>query len=210
MKVAVIDYGMGNLASVRRALEEAGASVSIVGDPDAIGDASHIVLPGVGAFKDAMSRLDAAAWPERLTRAVQMEGIPLLGICLGMQLLARSSAEGSEPGLGWIAADVRRIVVPEASGLKVPHIGWMQTRPIRRTSLFDLDQAPERFYFDHSFHMLCDHADDVSAVIDYGFELCCAVEKHHIVGVQFHPEKSHRFGMRLLRQFALLQTTEAR
>lgn len=208
--ITVIDYGVGNIGALLNMFDYLGIDAQASGDALVIAKAEKLVLPGIGAFDKAMHTLRSRQLVEPLNDAVLQRQVPVLGVCLGMQLLARSSAEGSEPGLGWIAADVLRIVVPEASGLKVPHIGWMHTRPTRQTSLFDLDQAPERFYFDHSFHMACDRADDVSAVIDYGFELCCAVEKHHIVGVQFHPEKSHRFGMRLLRQFALLQTTEAR
>jgi glutamine amidotransferase len=200
MKAAVIDYGMGNLASVRRALEEAGASVSIVDDPDAIGDASHIVLPGVGAFKDAMSRLEAAAWPERLTRAVQMEGIPLLGICLGMQLLADSGEEGGiTEGLGLIAGRVMRLTA--AAGERIPHVGWNEVNPVKDAALFEGIPAGTDFYFVHSYHFVPAEEQSELARTDYCGEFISAVRCGTVFGVQFHPEKSSRLGLRLLSNF---------
>lgn len=207
--ITVIDYGVGNIGALLNMFDYLGLEAHATGDAREVAQAERLVLPGIGAFDKAMSTLRSRHLIEPLNDAVLRRQVPVLGVCLGMQLLARRSDEGSEAGLGWIDADVRRIVVPAGSGLKVPHIGWMQTRPTRRSSLFDLDQAPERFYFDHGYHMVCDRPEDVTAVIDYGQELCCSVEKNHIAGVQFHPEKSHRFGMRLLKEFASLQAREA-
>ena len=207
--ITVIDYGVGNIGALLNMFDYLGLEAQASGEPRELANAGQLVLPGIGAFDKAMSTLRARQLIEPLNDAVLRRHVPVLGVCLGMQLLARRSDEGSEAGLGWIDADVRRIVVPEGSGLKVPHIGWMQILPTRRSSLFDRDQPPERFYFDHGYHMVCDHVDNVTAVIDYGTELCCAVEKGHIAGVQFHPEKSHRFGMRLLKEFAALQAREA-
>jgi glutamine amidotransferase len=121
-----------------------------------------------------------------------------------MQLLARGSEEGKEAGLGWIDADVRRITPPAGSKLKVPHIGWMDVHVQRQSALFDPDGPVERFYFDHSYHVVCDRPTDAIATFDYDGPLCCAVNHGRVHGVQFHPEKSHRFGMRLLRSFATL------
>ena len=125
-----------------------------------------------------------------------------MGVCLGMQLLGRSSEEGNEAGLGWLNADVRRIALPEGSPLKIPHIGWMEIQPTRPSLLFASGLSTERYYFDHSYHVICDQQEDISAIIDYGVPLCCAVQAGNVSGVQFHPEKSHRFGMRLLHAFS--------
>ena len=208
MKVAVIDYGMGNLASVRRALEEVGASASIVGDPDAIGDATHIVLPGVGAFKDAMSRLDAAAWPERLKRAVQMEGIPLLGICLGMQLLADSGEEGGiTEGLGLVPGRVMRLTA--AARKRIPHVGWNDVNALKDAALFEGIPDGADFYFVHSYHFVPAEATTGLASTDYCGKFISAVSCGCVFGVQFHPEKSSRHGLRLLRNFLAIRGGDA-
>lgn len=200
--IIVVDYGVGNIGALLNMFEFLGIDAQASSDARVIARAERLVLPGIGAFDKAMSTLRARQMIEPLNDAVLGRRVPILGICLGMQLLARRSDEGSEPGLGWIDADVRRIEVPPDSGLKVPHIGWMEIRPTRASTLFALSPAQERYYFDHGYHVVCDRRDDVAAVFDYGTELCCAVEREHIGGVQFHPEKSHRFGMRLLRAFA--------
>lgn len=201
--ITVIDYGVGNIGALLNMFEYLGIEAQASGDSRVISSADQLVLPGVGAYDKAMTTLRRRQLVAPLNEAVLERRVPVLGVCLGMQLLARSSEEGSEPGLGWIEADVRRISVPVGSGLKVPHIGWTETRPTRCSLLFNPALPTERFYFDHSYHMVCDQPENVTAVIDYGTELCCAVESSHIVGVQFHPEKSHRFGMRLLKAFAL-------
>lgn len=200
--ITVIDYGVGNIGALLNMFEYLGIEAQASDDPRVISSADQLVLPGVGAFDKAMATLRGRQLLAPLNEAVLERRVPVLGVCLGMQLLARRSEEGSEPGLGWIDADVRRITLPAGSGLKVPHIGWMEVRPTRRSALFDPALPAERFYFDHGYHMVCDRPENVTAVIDYGTELCCAVESGHIVGVQFHPEKSHRFGMRLLKAFA--------
>jgi len=200
--ITVVDYGVGNIGALLNMFDYLGIEAEASGDPVAIANAERLVLPGIGAFDKAMRTLRERRLVDPLHEAVATRRAPVLGVCLGMQLLARSSEEGVEPGLGWIAADVRRIAVPAGSGLKVPHIGWAETRALRASTLFAGALPEERYYFDHSYHMVCDRADDASAVIDYGSPLVCAVEAGHVMGVQFHPEKSHRFGMRLLTAFA--------
>lgn len=207
--ITIVDYGVGNIGALLNMFDYLGLEALASGEPGELAKADQLVLPGIGAFDKAMSTLRTRQLIEPLNDAVLRRKVPVLGVCLGMQLLARRSDEGNEAGLGWIDAEVRRIVVPAGSGLKVPHIGWSQTRPTRQSSLFDLEQPPERFYFDHGYHMVCEHSENVTALITYGTELCCAVEAAHITGVQFHPEKSHRFGMRLLREFASRQAREA-
>ncbi|HJW53037.1 MAG TPA: imidazole glycerol phosphate synthase subunit HisH [Burkholderiaceae bacterium] len=198
--VTVVDYGVGNIGALLNMFDHLGVEARASSDPRDIAWADKLVLPGVGAFDRAMSELRGRGLIGPLEEAVLHRRRPVLGVCLGMQLLARRSEEGREAGLGWIDADVRRLHLPVDSDLKVPHIGWMEIRAVGTSELFAA--SGERYYFDHSYHVCCDRAQDVVAVIDYGSELCCAVSARNVHGVQFHPEKSHRFGMRLLRSFA--------
>lgn len=198
-RIDIIDYGMGNLQSVRNALERLGCEVQVTSNPDALGDADALILPGVGAFGEAMSNLRQRNLVEPLKHAVLGEGKPLLGICLGMQLLADSSEErGSCSGLSLIPGDVRGI--PIAEGLRLPHIGWNGVSVRKRDPLFRDIQEGGAFYFVHSYRFECDSAY-ISGLTDYGVEITAAVQKERIFGVQFHPERSQRKGLRLLRNF---------
>lgn len=198
--IVIVDYGVGNIASIANMLEHIGVPAEATGDPDRIGSAKRLILPGVGAFDKAMRTLEERKLVEPIRFAAEQRGIPLLGVCLGMQLLARKSEEGTLPGLDLIEADVVRIS-PEA-GVKVPHMGWAEVDSTGTSPVFAESQGTERFYFVHSYHMRCDRDEDVAATVDYGKKMCVAVSKGNIHGVQFHPEKSHRFGMRLLKSFA--------
>lgn len=200
--ITVVDYGVGNIGAILNMLDFLGIDSQSSGDPEVLVQADKLLLPGVGAFDAAMRTLNERQLVQPLSHAVLERKVPVMGVCLGMQLLARRSEEGQLPGLGWVEADVRRIRLPAGSALKVPHIGWSDVRPTRHDGLFPAEASGERFYFDHSYVMECVHAQDVAAVIDYDGERCCAVMAGHVWGVQFHPEKSHRFGMRLLRTFA--------
>ena len=202
--ITVVDYGVGNIGAIINMFDYLGIDAQASGDPDVIARADKLVLPGVGAFDKAMGTLRARQLIEPLNEAALNRQIPVLGVCLGMQLLARQSAEGNEAGLGWIEADVTRIVLPEKSVLKIPHIGWMEIYPTSNSVLFGTATPTERFYFDHSYYVSCDRPQDVSATINYDQSLCCAVQVNNVSGVQFHPEKSHRFGMRLLSAFGAL------
>jgi glutamine amidotransferase len=201
--LVVVDYGVGNIGALLNMYEHLGIDCVASGDPAVLRAADKLILPGVGAFDRAMATLRSAALVAPLEEAVLERRAPLLGVCLGMQLLGRRSEEGTEPGLGWIAADVQRIVPPAGSSLKVPHVGWAEVTPAGTSGLFPAGAERERFYFVHSYHMVCEEVADVAGTVDYGTPLCCAVSRGNIRGVQFHPEKSHRFGMRLLRDFAL-------
>lgn len=199
--ITVVDYGVGNIGAILNMLDYLGIEAEAQGDPVAIEQAERLILPGVGAFDKAMSTLRSRGLIPSLDKAVLERAVPVLGVCLGMQLLARRSDEGQEAGLGYIDADVRRITLPLDSGLKVPHIGWMEIQPTQKSPLFDPALPVERFYFDHGYHVVCDNVAHVSATIEYSAPLCCAVGRDNVFGVQFHPEKSHRFGMRLLDTF---------
>jgi len=202
--ITIVDYGVGNIASLVNIFEFLGFRTELADTPEAIEAATHLVLPGVGAFDRAVLSLTDRGLVDPIRQAAAHHRIPLLGVCLGMQLLGQSSAEGVADGLGLIQASAERIEAKP--GLKVPHIGWASITPTGSSSLFPRTGDSERFYFVHSYHMVCAHDQDIAATVDYGSKLTVAVSHGNIHGVQFHPEKSHRFGMRFLRSFAELPT----
>jgi glutamine amidotransferase len=194
---------MGNLGSLANMLKHLGVPAAIVSDPDVIAGAQRLILPGVGAFDAAMSRIAAVTGlREVLEVKAHRERIPVLGVCLGMQLLTGGSDEGVLPGLGWIAGRTHRF--PKGEGIKVPHMGWNDVTAARENPLFRGLQADARFYFLHSFYFECHRPEDSIATSRYGGDFSCAVNAGNIYGVQFHPEKSHSFGTTLLKNFALL------
>ena len=197
--IAVIDYGVGNLFSLSSSLSFLGLENRITRSWDEVRAASHIILPGVGAFGDAMEKL-AATGLVPVLREEAKKGKPLLGICLGMQLLGRRSEEGKEEGLGLIPFDNVRFQL--GSSYKIPHMGWNYIEIVneRAPIVKDLDRR-QRYYFVHSYHAKCDDDGNVLMTCDYGYPFAAAVVKEQIYGVQFHPEKSHQFGMRLLKNF---------
>ncbi|MGO8737519.1 imidazole glycerol phosphate synthase subunit HisH [Rhodoblastus sp.] len=211
MNVAIIDYGSGNLHSAAKAFERAArdsgiaASIQVTSDPHAVARADRIVLPGVGAFPDCRAGLLAIdGMVEALDEGVRGKGKPFLGICVGMQLLAERGLEHHEtPGLGWIEGTVSAIA-PSDPKLKIPHMGWNNLAPRRAHPVFEglaTGENGQNAYFVHSFHLVASNADDVIATTDYGGALTAAVGRDTIVGVQFHPEKSQAFGLRLISNF---------
>lgn len=200
--IAIVDYGMGNLGSIQNMFKRIGAAARVTGDPAVLADARKILLPGVGAFDSAMQRIADAGLREVLDRKALDERVPTLGICLGMQLLTRGSEEGQLPGLGWIAASTKRF--PAIAGLKVPHMGWNLVTPTQPSPLTDGLPAESRFYFVHSYYVQVDDPADSLLRTHYGIDFDAAVAHGNIYGAQFHPEKSHKFGMKLLANFASL------
>jgi glutamine amidotransferase len=201
--IVIVDYGVGNIASLVNMLDHLGFEAAPSSDPARIAQAAKLILPGIGAFDHAVQALHQRGLIAPLAFAAGERRAELLGVCLGMQLLARGSEEGTLPGLGLIAGDVVRLAPPPASGLKVPNTGWRDVVVERASPLFP-EPAAERFYCVHSYHLRCDDPADAVAAIDYGGPVTVAVSRGNVHGVQFHPEKSHRFGMRLLRTFAEL------
>jgi imidazole glycerol-phosphate synthase subunit HisH len=199
--IGVIDYGMGNLLSVFHALERAGSDVRICRDPSELAEVDRIVLPGVGAFGDCMANLSGRGFVEALQETVIRRKKPILGICLGMQAMARRSYEGGEhPGLGWFDADVVRLR-PSDPSLRIPQIGWNDVTCRPGSPLFaGIPEKPD-FYFVHSYYMKCEDPDDVEAACDYGGTVTAAVRKGNIFATQFHPEKSQDYGLRVLENF---------
>lgn len=203
MDVAIVDAGIGNVTSVLRMFEAVDREAEIIDEPSQAKRARRVVIPGVGAFDAGMAALNRG-WRDVLDELAIERKIPVLGICLGMQLLCRGSEEGSSPGLGWIAGDVTRIDAGSDTRLKIPHMGWAEVRPVRSNPLIPQEEGPQRFYHVHSYKMECDDPADVLATAEYGADFTTAVWKDNIFGVQFHPEKSHRFGMGLMKRFAAL------
>jgi glutamine amidotransferase len=199
--ILIPDLGIGNMPSIIRMVEKVGGSCSISRDPGELAGADKIIFAGVGAFDHGMKAIDTGGWREALATAAVERKVPLVGICLGMQILCKASEEGQLPGLGWIDAEVLRFRQDRPGGLRVPHMGWNTLRVCRENPLIPPAGEEQRFYFVHSYRVVCHRSEDVVAVADYGGEFVAAFQKENIFGVQFHPEKSHRFGMALFQRF---------
>jgi len=201
MRVALVNYGLGNLGSVRRALEDLGADVVIAEKPAMLAGTDRIILPGVGAFKDGMARLHKDGWVDVIHREIEVHGKPLLGICLGMQMLADSGDEnGPNPGLGLIPGHVRRLD-KLGCDLRIPHVGWNDVNYTRGFELFNNIPQGMDFYFVHSYAFDMVDSDWVTATTHYGVGVVAAVAKGHVFGTQFHPEKSSKAGKQILENF---------
>ena len=202
--VTIVDYGMGNIQSVRKTLSLVGVSSVVSSDPDVIISAKRLVLPGVGHFGKAMGNLRSRGLTEALDEAVLKKKIPILGICLGMQLMAQYGSEGAEEGLGWFDGSVVRFEVQDELRYKVPHMGWNQAQQAKPSALLNsIDQLSE-FYFLHSYHYVTETPDEVLMNTSYSYNFVSAIEKKNMYGCQFHPEKSHECGQHLLKNFATI------
>jgi len=201
--IIIVDYGLGNLGSVLNMVHKVGGRARVSSDAKDILNSSKIILPGVGSFWHGISRLRSL----KLVSAIQMEasrGTPILGICLGMQLLSMRSEEGWENGLGLIDAEVKRFSFEGKEAFRVPHVGWNSVRVERENPLIPIDGSEQRFYFSHSYHAVCKRKEDIFATTEYGYVFTSAYFRDNVYGVQFHPEKSHRFGMDLMKRFVEL------
>jgi glutamine amidotransferase len=200
--IRIVDYGLGNILAFQNMYKRLNVEVGIARTAADLEDATKLILPGVGAFDHAMELLNGSGMRAQLDGLVLERRVPVLGICVGMQILAGSSEEGTAAGLGWIDGRVKSFGSLGQQQLLLPHMGWNDVRPMASMPLFDQLQSDARFYFLHSFYFECQASADVAAVSSYGIEFSCAVRKDNIFGVQFHPEKSHHFGSRLLQNFA--------
>lgn len=199
--ITVIDYGAGNIGSVLNMIKHVGGKAEVARDAEGVLAAQKILLPGVGSFDNAMTRLAALGLVEPLKQRAR-EGFPLLGICLGMQLLANGSEEGTMAGLGLIAGKVRRFRFEgQTAALKIPHMGWNRVTPVIPHALTQGLEHDARFYFVHSYYFDCENPEDVLLQSEYGLSFTSGVQRGNVMGLQFHPEKSHRYGMQLIKNF---------
>ena len=208
--IVIVDYGVGNLRSIQNMLARSGIESSISGEPAALRAASKLILPGIGHFRYGMESLNQRGLLDVLNEQVQGKRVPVLGICLGAQLLGRRSDEGGAAGLGWVPMDVvafdRARMHPDD---KVPHMGWADTT-INGSGLFDGMDPRARFYYVHSFHFQCDSPEIVISTARHGYEIASGIRYRNIFGVQFHPEKSHRYGQQVLANFARMDDAAPR
>lgn len=203
--ITILDYGSGNVSSVLNMLKKIGTSAIISSRQEDILNAEKLIIPGVGAFDEGVRQLHALNLVNPLNEVAHKKKIPILGICVGMQLFAETSEEGNLPGLGWLKAKIVHFKFPASfSQFKIPHIGWNHIVPTTKSSIFENFAEDMRFYFVHSYHIECADPKHIAAKSFYGYEFPCAVQSNNIFGVQFHPEKSHKYGMKLLKNFTEL------
>lgn len=201
--IAIVNYGLGNISAFSNIYKSLGMPFVLAETAEQLAAADKIILPGVGSFDNAMTLLKSSGMHATLNRRVLEDGVPVLGVCVGMQMLAGASDEGSEPGLGWIDGVVKKIDGADiAGGLILPHMGWNAVRSLSGNKLLEGLDVESEFYFLHSYYFHCHHAADAIADVEYGRRFTCAVNRGNIFGTQFHPEKSHKNGVRLLKNFA--------
>ncbi|MCX8080325.1 MAG: imidazole glycerol phosphate synthase subunit HisH [Bacteroidia bacterium] len=202
--VLIINYNTGNCGSILNMIKKAGGNAEIVSDPMQLKGAEKIILPGVGSFDFGMNELEKGGWIEVLNKKIINEKVPVLGICLGMQLMAKKSEEGIKSGLGWVDAEVIKFRF-EDQKIKIPHMGWNWVSPLKYDTLFKNYTDNPRFYFVHSYYVKCHHEEDIIAKTAYFTQtFVSSFRKDNIFGVQFHPEKSHVYGLHLLKNFIQL------
>jgi imidazole glycerol-phosphate synthase subunit HisH len=201
--ITIVDYGVGNLASMQNMLKKIGVPSLITSSEKDISIAEKLILPGVGAFDTCAEKLQQSGLMEVLSRKVMEEKTPVLGVCVGMQLLAEGSEEGKLPGLGWIKGKIIKFKQDQLLiDTKIPHMGWTDVEVAKTSKLFETMHPEPRFYFVHSYHAQLIDETDALVYADYGYKFVAGVERGNVMGVQFHPEKSHKFGMKLLENFA--------
>ena len=200
--IVIVDYGMGNLGSIQNMIKKAGGTAVISSKIEDIERADKLILPGVGAFDTGVKNMDQLGLRPVLNQKVLKEKTPTLGICLGMHLMTRRSEEGTLPGFGWIDGETVKFRFEGSENhLKIPHMGWNTLQINQNHRIFEGFNEEASFYFVHSYHVVCDQKEQVLARTHYGYDFVSAVHKDNIIGVQFHPEKSHKFGMRVFKNF---------
>lgn len=203
--ITIIDYGSGNISAIGNIYEKLNIPYQIAKTPEDVKGAKKIFLPGVGAFDETIAKLDETGFRQVLDVEVLENKVPIIGICVGMQILANSSEEGSLPGLGYIRGQVKKIDTSLLSDKpKLPHLGWNSVEAVKQSPLFEGINQDFGFYFLHTYYFDCAHPEDVLASTTYGKPFASAVNHNNVYGMQFHPEKSHRNGVKLLQNFALL------
>ena len=201
--MTIINYGLGNIQAFVNVYKRLHIPVVVATNAAELADASKLILPGVGSFDHAMEKLNQSGIREQLTELVVNRKIPVLGVCVGMQMFADGSEEGAQAGLGWVPGQVQEFrAQPGLAELAQPHMGWNDVAPREDIPLFRGLESDARFYFLHSYYYHCADAKHVAATADYGLEFSCAISSENVYGVQFHPEKSHHYGVTLLKNFA--------
>jgi glutamine amidotransferase len=203
--ITIVNYGLGNVLAFTNVYKNLNIPIAVARNASDLRVASKVILPGVGAFDHAIELLNQSGMRDTLDEIVLQKHVPVLGICVGMQIMACSSEEGRLPGLGWIDGHVKKFdpsVLPHST--RLPHMGWNDVRPVIKNKLFAGLELDARFYFLHSYYFHCARNEDILAVCDYGVKFSCAVNSGNIYGIQFHPEKSHHYGTQLLKNFAEL------
>lgn len=201
--IGILNYGLGNISSISNIIRHVGGESRIVSSHADIEGIKKLIIPGVGSFDHGMQGLHDGKWVELLQEMVDTESIKILGICLGMQLMCKSSEEGLLPGLGWIDAKVEKFSFQTHDDKRVPHMGWNTVDVLKTSDLFSPEQN-YRFYFVHSYHVVCNDKANISSTTNYGFDVTASFENKNVYGVQFHPEKSHHFGKELFKKFISL------
>jgi glutamine amidotransferase len=199
--ITIIDYGAGNLGSIQNMIRKIGFEAIVSSQEEDILNAEKLILPGVGSFDHGMKQLNKSGLTDAMNKKVLEEKTPILGICLGVQLFTKQSEEGDMKGLSWFDAETIKFRFNDADKLKVPHMGWNEIIHMKGSKLLENVYLDSRFYFVHSYHLKCNDYNDSLTETNYGYNFVSALEKNNIVGVQFHPEKSHKFGMRILNNF---------
>jgi imidazole glycerol-phosphate synthase subunit HisH len=200
--ITIVNYGLGNIQAFVNVYTRLNIPIKIANKAEDLEDASKIILPGVGAFDYAMNQLNNSGMREELDKQVLENKVPVVGICVGMQMIAKSSEEGNEPGLGWIDGEVKLFdinTIPYKT--RLPHMGWNSIEPKNNNKLLAGFNVQSRFYFLHSYYFVCNDIQDIIATTEYGIKYTSAVNKDNIYGIQFHPEKSHSAGIQLLHNF---------
>ena len=196
--ITIVDTGTSNLNSIVNMFRRLGICTQVINNPDELFGCKRLLMPGVGSFDANMKALKLGGWIEPLSEVVINRGVPILGICAGMQIMTQFSEEGDEPGLGWIEGSVKKFRHVNAEIYRIPHMGWNRVERVGGPELGIDWHDTQRYYFVHSYHVACNNIDDVWLVADYGYNFVAAFAKRNIFGTQFHPEKSHKYGMSIL------------
>ena len=199
--ISIINYGMGNIGSLENMVAKVGGTARVVSTPEELAEATQVILPGVGHFDNAVRRLKQLGLWSVLDDKAKAGRVPILAICLGAQLVTAGSEEGTEPGFGWIRGKTLRFAFPEDSRLRIPHMGWNEVRLHKDNRLFHNASATPQFYFVHSYYIVADDPSDVLTTSYYGLEFVSGIARGNIMALQFHPEKSHKHGMNVIRNF---------
>ena len=201
MNIVIVDYGLGNLGSILNMLKYLNIEAEISNNYQSISDAKKLILPGVGSFDNGMKNLKSSGLYDILNQEVMVNKKPILGICLGMQLMTNSSEEGKDAGLGWVNASTKKFDFGPETGLKVPHIGWNRIKIQHQVPLVSNLSDVAKFYFVHSYYISCHDSNDIVSSTTFGIEFTSIFARGNVYGCQFHPEKSHKYGMSLLKNF---------